>query len=154
MRNYYVGIDVGFKGAISIIHDNNVVIHDMPEKECFNEIANVLIAIPNDECIVGLERQHAFPAQGVVGIFSLGWQYGYLCALLDYLKMPYIEINPPAWYKYYGLKGKKDKTAKKRLYATARKLYPNTELTGKLGAIKDGRVDSILIANYVKLKHM
>jgi len=93
---YYIGIDIGWKGAISIIDkkENSVKIYDMPEKEKFNSILDIFIDIPSKNCIVGIEKQHPFPKQGVLSVFSLGWQYGYINSILESFKMPYVEISP------------------------------------------------------------
>lgn len=147
---YYVGIDVGLKGAIAIIEENNVILHDMPERHDFREIERILLAIPNEESRVIIESQNPFPGQGVVSVYSLGWQVGYLHALLDYFKMPYEETRSTNWMKFYGLHGKKHADGKKALYEKAKKLYPSAELLGEKGALKDGRVDALLIAHYCK----
>ncbi len=147
---YYVGIDVGLKGAIAIIEENNVILHDMPERHDFREIEKILLAIPNEESRVIIESQNPFPGQGVVSAFTLGWQVGYINALLDYLKFPYQEIRSAEWMAHYGLHGKKHFDGKKKLYEKAKRLYPVSSLKGNKGAIKDGRVDALLIAHYCK----
>lgn len=148
---FYIGIDIGWKGAISIIDREvkSVYIYDMPKKENFKDIADIFITIPGNDCRIGIEKQHPFPKQGVVSVFTLGWQYGYINSVLDSLNLPYIEITPIEWLKYYGLHGKKhDRNSLYKLYHTAKKLFPDAELKGK--CIKDGRVDSVLIANYMR----
>jgi hypothetical protein len=160
MPKYNVGIDVGMGGAIAILEKEQVPgeeriletahIYDMPEKHNFRDIEKILIAIPNDEVRVIIEAQNPFPGQGVKSVYSLGWQVGYLNALLDYLKMPYEEVRSATWMKFYGLKGKKHVDGKQALFNKAQKLYPYAELRGPKGALKDGRVDALLIAHYCK----
>jgi len=155
MKRYFCGVDVGLKGAVAIIdsESDTALTYDMPDKENFRELERIFTAIPNNECIIGIEKQNPFPGQGVVSVYSLGWQVGYFNALLDYLKIPYEEIRSQVWMAYFGLQGKKHIDGKKKLYSVAKRLYPKVGFQGPKGALKDGRVDSVLLAHYVKLKH-
>ena len=150
MKRIFVGVDVGLKGALCFIDGNETHVFDMPKREEFTQIANLFEAIPNDVSIVGIEAQNPFPGQGVISVYSLGWQVGYLDALLDYLKIPYQEVRAAKWMGFFGLQGKKKEGGKEKLYTTAKRLYPHVNFCGPKGALKDGRVDATLLAHYMK----
>lgn len=101
--------------------------------------------------LIVMERQHAFPGQGVSSVFSLGDSSGVVrgvCAALG-LALEYVE--PSVWKKYYGLWGKgKTKDAKELARSKAINLYPMAPLSRKKD---EGLAESLLIARWYALTH-
>lgn len=99
---------------------------------------------------VFVEKQQAFPKQGVVSTFRLGYGQGIFEGLLSALKIPYQLISPREWQKYWRIYGK-GKETKNKAYLVASKLYRDLELKTKRGKIKDGICDALLIAEYGRI---
>ena len=144
------GIDVGLNGAIAFLSKDKQIAYRMPLLgkdlnihrfvELLNEYKPELVII---------EHQQAFPKQGVVGVFRLGYHYGALSSAIIVAGYPIQTVRPKLW-KDRVLKGtKKDKAA--AIKYVMRK-YPNLELVGyekrRKKEIPDGVADAICIAEY------
>ena len=94
--------------------------------------------------IVFIEKQQAFPKQGVVSTFNLGIHYGTLLGILKTLKIPYEEIAPKKWQKAMLGSGRRTRKENKKLsLEKAKSLFPYLNI-GK----HDGKSDALLIAEY------
>ena len=158
--NYFIGIDPGQKGALSIIshyhYDDNKFIHviDMPlfpSKEIntigVREFFSVIIS---RESICYIEKAQSMPRQGVTSTFNYGQGYGKLKAVLEILGISYQEISPQLWKKEFSLI-KKDK---KDSVTVAMKLFPEITFKTPKGRLLDGRAESLLIAEYCRRKNL
>ena len=94
-----------------------------------------------------IEHAQAMPGNGVTGMFNYGVGYGIILATLTIGEIEYTKIRPAKWKKYFGLI-KKPKLASVEL---AEKLFPDAELRGPRGGLKDGRAEALLIAEYGRL---
>lgn len=148
-----IGIDPGKKGAISIITEyGKYEVFDMPlypngeiDGYAIYKCLEKSFALDYDSfCFI--EKSQPMPKQGVVSVFNYGAGYGKLLAALEILKIPYQEIRPQKWKKYFSLI-KKDK---KESVSLAMKLFPDIEYTTKRGRLLDGRAEALLIAEYGK----
>ena len=91
-----------------------------------------------------LEFAQAFPGQGAVSNFSTGNGFGVYKGVLTALQIPFEIVHPKKWQKVYSIA----KKTKEQSYAIASQLFPLVNFLGKKGAIKDGRSDAILMAEY------
>ncbi len=171
--NSVVGVDPGKTGAICVFRGTQfIVVRDMPTDKSkdgktiydedaiiqFLKVERSIAKANKGELFVMLEHQHAFPRQGGVGNFSMG--YGYACWVmaLKALHVPRKIVTAAQWRKVIF-------TEKERLamiegaqsHAQARnmrkpasvkkaiKLVPRAKnfLTRKMD---DGRAEAILIA--------
>lgn len=154
----FIGIDPGKKGAISVLTNEmskiDVPIWDMP---CLpnGEIDTLMIysylaVFDKYSTFVVLEKAQAMPKQGVKSIFTYAQGYGKIKGLLEFLSFSYEEVRPLKWKKEFSLgKDKKDSVT------TAIKLFPDikSQFYGKRGGIKDGRAESLLMAEYARRKY-
>lgn len=135
-----LGIDIGKNGGLAILNEDSSIdsIFSMP-KEPY-DLATLIINCKVCSLIAVFEKQQAFPKQGVVSTFTLGYEYGLLKGLLIAYKIPHLEIRPQEWKKHFGLL-RKDKKAS---IEVAKGLYPDwaEKITN------DGIADAILIARY------
>lgn len=161
------GIDCGLYGAISFIREGSASVLDVPSlslmtgksvKKNYDEsgIREIFMSEMGPKgLIVFLEQQQAFPGQGGVSNFSCGRGYGFYRGLLVGLGISFQEVHPKRWQAMF-FKGKipqsKGAERKKHIkaisYQVASQLYPDLEFKGPNGGIKDGRSDSILLAEY------
>ena len=153
--NYYIGIDPGKKGCLTILNKetNECVFFDWPVDDdiatYFDKIGDYIeneVSFSNihSACI---ERVAAMPKQGVSAMFSFGKNYGMWLSFLSIYHVPFKTVLPQAWQK--GLVSKADgKDTKSQTMLVAKRLFPNAELHGPKGGALTGRADSLLIAYY------
>lgn len=151
---YFIGIDPGSKGAVTVLDEksNVILLEDIPflksEKEMdiptFSDMINDYI-LEEHHCI--LEKCQYTPAIRGSGAFTFGKTIGYTeCALL-LLKVSHELVRPQLWKKEFSLIGK-DKTGS---IEVAKRLFPS--VATKLIKTKDGRAESLLIAEYCRRKN-
>jgi len=158
-----VGIDPGLSGAVTIINNGIVTIFDTPTmainktgktkagnnktKKIFleDEMAAILKAHALDDMHVFMEKVHAMPKQGGVSNWTMGEGFGIWRGIFAALGLKRTFITPQEWKKAMGLpKG----AEKKESCYRAKQLFPDADLFGPQGGAKDGRGDSLLIAEY------
>ena len=149
----YVGIDPGLTGAVAVIYGEGVVrLFDCPTlkvgKRNQPDVARMADLI-RDVCfgsvvLVGIERVHSMPGQGVASVFTFGFGAGVWHGILAALHLPYELVTPQAWKKVMmdGMPKEKDASRQR-----AQALFPDAELH----LVKHhGRADALLIAEYVR----
>jgi crossover junction endodeoxyribonuclease RuvC len=149
----HIGIDPGLSGAIAVLTDDSLQIHDMPvmtvdrngkakRQVSANELAELLNLYAGKDCHVYCERVSAMAGQGVTSVFSFGRSFGMIEGILAALKMPVTFVAPAAWTRAIGRSPGKDASR-----ARAMELFPNYEYFFK--RVKDdGRADAALIAHW------
>lgn len=145
-----IGIDPGARsGAIAFLSDESDVHTDwLPylrdgKKTLLqtNVLRQMINTYAPDDRIAVIEHQHAFPQQGGVTNFTIGYGYGSIMAALQMMDIPIELVSSTVWKKAVGLI-KADKDAS-RLAAT--RLHPTSYFPLK----KDhNRADALLIAHW------
>ena len=166
----FIGIDIGFTGAIACMNDNEVLwIEDMPllvrtamngkdTKEIDSEGLRRIIAQCNPEdnrVHICVEEVHAMPksmrgrTQGVVSAFSFGVSKGKTLGVIETIGIPYTRVAPQTWKAHTMKDMGKDKSSS---VVRALQLYPECRhlLIGRRGGMLDGRGDALLMAHYMK----
>lgn len=145
---HWIGIDPGANGAMCILYeDNTAEFFDFKKvgiKGYRNDVLNT------ETVMVGLEKVHAMPGQGVKSMFSFGQRLGELEGMLATLDVGYVMPRPIEWQKACGIPAK---SGKKGIHEVMSKTYPNAPLTGPKGGIMDGRCDALGIAHYLRGKY-
>lgn len=149
----HIGIDPGLSGAIAVLTDDTLQIHDMPvmtvdrngkakRQVSANELAELLNLYAGKDCHVYVERVSAMAGQGVTSVFSFGRSFGMIEGILAALKMPVTFVAPATWTRAIGRSPGKDASRSR-----AMELFPNYEYFFK--RVKDdGRADAALIAHW------
>jgi len=151
----YCGIDVGKNGAIAFLYPNGkAVAIRMPVlgKEIdLHHIESLLVS--EAPKLIVIEKQQAFPGQGVVSMFNLGVQYGSLKGLVKGLGFSFLTPSPKLWKKEILEGTAKDKAAAIR-YVMQK--YPDLVMYGyerrRKKEIPDGVADAVCLAEYGKLR--
>ena len=151
MNNIYIGIDPGsVSGCISLIYVNNHIIKEIKNieiakyttKEWYDELN---LSIGDAENVYAtLEKVHGMPGMGVKSISAFMKNVGHLEMALLALNIPFKEVTPQAWMKYYNLKKNKDESKpdwKRRLREYLQRIFPELKITNNIA-------DAILIAYY------
>lgn len=157
MRDFYIGIDPGQKGAISIINNDCKIdfcfemLLSKNKKELDSKaIIQKLCYLKNENCFIVLEKSQAMPKQGVVSTFNYGKGYGKLLAIIEILDLPFVEISPRKWKKEFNLIGKN----KNDSIVMAEKLFKGIDFKTSRGRLKDGLAESLLMAEYGRRRNL
>jgi len=140
---WIVGIDPGQKGGVALLNPETreVEVYDMP---LLPELCDILSS--KEIAMVFIEKQQAFPKQGIASTAKLMKHYGELLGVLTALKLPFEEVPPKRWQEaIHGAKHKKKprKEKKKASILKARQMFPGAEI-GR----KDGRAEALLLAEW------
>lgn len=153
-----LGIDPGLTGAIAVINpDGNIELHDCPiltigKKHKYNPVAMATLLRQYQESqqvlLVGIEKVHSMPGQGVASTFCFGEGFGMWLGILAALGIRHELITPQAWKKSLMDGQVKDKDASRLV---ALRLFP--EAGSQLQLKKHhGRADALLIAEFLRRK--
>lgn len=150
MVNVWIGIDPGLTGGIAVLGDLGLFfVKPMPTvkvsskgfvKNALNatEAARILRPFAGPDTVALVERVNAFPGQGVASMFSLGWSYGGILAVLATLGIPTLVVEAKDWKAHFKLT--KDKELARAL---AVRLFPTVSLPNKGD---HGQAEALLIA--------
>ena len=151
----WCGVDPGQTGALAAIIKNGKKI--FAEVWDYQDIEDGLYVIEynikegaNAKCL--LEKQQAFPGQGVVSMFKLGENYGKWQGWLDRMAMAYEIITPVQWRKAIFDSMPKQADKKAMSLDMARRLFP--KMRSELSRKKDhGRAEALLLAELCRRKN-
>jgi crossover junction endodeoxyribonuclease RuvC len=162
----FVGVDPGLNGGIAIINQKGIATaRVMPtvaikrggkNRHTYDhaELARLFKEIGEADCYVCVEEQQAFPGQGVVSMYSIGYGYGMLIQCLHDFNIRFETVKAKEWQKMFGILGKKGDT-KTQAARVCKKLYPKVNLYSSIRATKphSGKADAILICTYGKKEY-
>lgn len=143
-----VGIDPGKDGGIAVIN-NTDIIHTtkLPEGyERIQVIKDIIYKCTGERIVFVIEKVGAMPGQGVTSMFTFGYGYGHLMAILETLQQRIEVIMPAKWKKHFGIPGKKSDIAESKkatITAVGRRYPKSTNLK-----YHSGIFDAILLARY------
>ncbi len=150
------GIDPGKDGAIVVL-DGKRIIHSSKtpvirvgkgSKREYDPQAMGELLSSFEFDLVLIEKQQAFPGQGVSSTFATGYGYGLWIGLLSKSSIPYEEVRPAAWAKKM-LAGTSGKGKGAHILA-AKRVFPGINLrkSDRARTDDDGIADAALIAMY------
>lgn len=150
-----IGIDPGLGGAIGVLSPNGIWVHDCPTvstggKLRYNPAAMAMLLQSYQRLytrlLVGLEKVHSMPGQGVTSSFGFGEGYGIWQGILASQCIPHQLITPQSWKRSMMAGQSKDQDASRLV---ALRLFP--EVGDRLQLKKDhGRADALLIAEHLR----
>lgn len=165
---YYIGIDPGVKGCISIVDETGKFIESFfLLKNAKNvdtvEISNTLLNLSKyeDNCHVIIENIHAIFGSSAKGTFNFGFIAGLIEGVIATIGLPYTKVNPKIWQKemFRGVNviTKPSTTGKiqvidtkKMSFLASHRIFPTVDLrrTSKCKNEDDNFSDSLLMAEY------
>ena len=146
-NNTYIGVDIGINGGIAFICNDMLYTFKITNdtKYLAHRLSNIMRMFNNDKVICYIEKQQAFPKQGVCSVFKLGYGYGIVTGTIEALGIPTVHIRPRQWMSHYTLpKDKKDR--KNTLKIMAQDLYPSHKVVL-------WNSDAIMLAHYAMNTH-
>lgn len=149
------GIDTGISGGIAFYkHGELFKAYDMPVMAAKHKKGNqvdskalydLLSEFKPD--LVTIERVWQLPKQSAQSGFSFGGSFQAVISCVEILGLNHEYITPQQWINHFSLRGKKKGVGFKSTHIVPL-LYPDVEVKGPRGGIKDGRCDAVLIALY------
>jgi len=142
----YLGIDPGsVSGCIGIITEESflttIEFSKHTTKEWLNELRDFSL---DHDCFAVLEKVNGMPGMNVVAVSAFMRNVGNIEMALIALDIPFIEVTPQTWMKYYNLKRAKDESKpdwKRRLREHLQRIMPDFKVT-------NDTADAMLLANY------
>lgn len=156
----HLGIDPGLDGAVAAISPNGALVSLVPTfkgkgSRRIYDVRNMAELIMNigyearpEKRFVILEKQQAFPGQGLSSTFSIGRGFGLWEGILVGLRLPYVVVAPRKWQKEI-CPGKKGESKIKAIEFASR-LFPGTPLrvSAKSKKPHTGFADALCLAEY------
>ena len=132
-----IGVDPGASGGVAIVGE------DCEAWNCPPTVADkvTLLRQIGTGAKAIIEAVHSFPGQGVASTFKFGKGFGEWLGILAALNIPYQEISPQRWIKYFGTMPKDKTKRKNHLKHLAQQRFPEVKVTLKTA-------DAILLAVY------
>ena len=137
MTPYVLGIDPGISGGVAVLNLHGAVIKTIP----FSKVETILPFLLLNQKQINrsyIEQVHAFPKQGVCGVFTFGQNYGWWLGTLGALQFPVVKVYPLKWQTALRCRTGGNKNISK---AAAQKLFPHIKVTHQIA-------DCLLIAEY------
>lgn len=163
---YFIGVDPGKNGGIAVLQEDGKTHTLIPIPDTERDIWQAIDDLPHGQVLI--ELVHSMPArigpkcnvckqprtvvQGVVGVFSFGRSYGFLRACLTAAELPFTEIPPHVWQKFFSIPSKrkfglKYEEHKRVIKQKAQQLFPTDYITLKT-------CDALLIAELARRKYL
>lgn len=141
----YIGIDPGKNGGIGFIYNDIAYCRKCPTtvSDMTEEIKVVMEMAPDIQKFAIIEDVHSMPGQGVRSVFTFGKGYGQWIGILSALSIPYTQVSPQKWMKFYTPLPKDKKERKNKLKHLAQQRFPELNITL-------ATADAMLLANYLK----
>lgn len=144
-----IAIDPGKNGAVVIAPVDGEIIVLEKEKSSWEVIARELQKHPRAKIII--ERQQSSPQQGVTSAFTTGEGYGTYRGMFMMMDAPVVVVRAKEWMKYLGIPGGMELKARKELIAEkVSPRFPNINLRGPRGGLRDGVSDALGILYWAK----
>jgi len=144
-----IGIDPGLSGAIAVVCDDYIGLHDMPlmacpwspKKKMVDGLKLMDILRTQLGAKVTIEIVHSMPKQGVASTFTFGQSFGVVVGIVQAMGFKLNMVTPQKWKGKCGLIGM-DKDASRQM---ALRMYPDMAEQLKFKKHHD-RADALFIA--------
>ena len=157
-----IGVDLGFKGAITAIDKQGklIGIMDMPivtvtkgkKKKTALDVDGIIdlfTRMITPDAYIVIEKTHAISSHmsNPQANWNLGFSQGIFEGLIRNKGIRYEYVDPRKWQNHFGINGKRGDT-KVQAYEVSKQIFKNAVLTTKRGRILDGICDALLIAEW------
>jgi len=144
MNKYFIGIDVGISGAITILDENKTILEIIKTPNTIKDFSDYIDKY-KENSIAMIEAIHSFPGNYHAAAFSFGEINGITKTIIQLKEIPSYFVSPQKWMNWYQMRKDKMETDtqwKDRLLIKSQQLFPKYKIY-KYAA------DSVLIANYL-----
>lgn len=153
----YLGIDPGASGAICLlVPHKSIIFIDAPYD--ISQLHQSLLSLQEEYALapVMVEQVRSLFGMSAKSNFSFGFNVGEIQTVIKCARLGMDLVLPKEWQKLAGIKfPKKATTAQKKKITAERaiELYPDAEIYGPQGGLKDGRSDALMLSYYCMLKY-
>ena len=143
-NKYYIGIDIGLSGAITILDKEKKIIEIIKTPTSIKDFAD-WIDNYKENSICMIEQVHSWPGNYHMASFSFGEINGITKTIIQLKNIPHYFVSPQKWMGWYNMKKEKDESENKwkdRLLIKSQQLFPENKIYKYMA-------DSVLIANYL-----
>ena len=158
----YAAIDVGIKGGIAVLSDDNLELYPIPkikQKVDYRALVSLLEGVLKD-CFVVIEDVHSIFGSSAKSNFNFGFIKGFKVASIVAAGCPYELVPPKTWQKEIWTNADMVKKANNRTdtkatsLMAAKRLFPAETFlaTERSKKPSDGLVDAALMAEYCRRK--
>lgn len=138
-----IGIDPGKTGGVALLDGDEVLLWPMPPTTA--ELVLLLEELRPRASWAVVERQQAWPGQGVVSTFRLGEQFGAIIGVLAAQRWHVADVPPATWKRALGLH--RVDHPKDRARELAMQLYPAAAERLRLRSAH-GLAEALLLAHW------
>lgn len=163
----YIGVDPGTQGALCHLDavDGSTEFFDTPnDKKGITPLAVALWLRQQRPTVrvIGLEDVHSIFGANAKSNFQFGRNVGLIEAVLKCSGMDITWAQPKAWQKGCGITfvypegstpAQRLRIRKQTVAERCLDLYPEAQIHGPKGGLKDGRADALMIAHYMSITH-
>jgi len=164
----FIGVDPGTQGAICLlstgVQQTIKFINTPQSKELSASVKRIFKWLPCSDHInrIAIEAVHSMGGMSAKSNFQFGRNLGFVEIIFSYWFTNTEYITPKIWQKGCGIVFtypanataiEKKKIRKVTIAARVLELYPDAEIYGSRGGLKDGRADALMIAHYLALTH-
>lgn len=112
------------------------------------KLFDILSQYTSSQCRCALEFVSSHSGQGVKSTFSFGESFGCIKGVLESIGIDYNLLSPMCWQGNFALTGGDKSFHKERIMNKCKEYFPDINYYGKMGGVKYGRSDALLIAKY------
>ena len=143
------GIDPGAHGAMCVLDSNDPAYAEVFDLHNTTPYEAADWLFKQQVNIVFIEDVHSLHGMSAKSNFNFGYAVGLVNTISNIVlrgSHP-ILVQPKAWQQAVGVT-EKGKFIKQQVSELAQEKFPNLNLKGKMGALKDGRSDATMLAYY------
>lgn len=155
---HFIGVDPGISGAFACIDEAGHIkwVHDMPTRADHPatggyDVAGIKERV-GESGKYGVEWPQTRPGEGAQRSRNFGLGLGYIEMALVCHHRDWERIDPQKWKNRLGLGAKQNDFGLREHLAAFDLAFPDSRswITGPRGGIKDGRMEALLIAEYLR----
>lgn len=158
---YYIGLDPGSCGALTILHGESIESFAFEDYDISDIVYELRELNSHNSVYAVVEDVHAVFGSSAKGTFEFGFNKGWIVGMLTALNIPYSMIPPKKWQSAVWercdkvMDGKKVKT-KETSINCAKRIFPGVDLrrSPKCKKPHDGICDSLLMAEYARRNNL
>lgn len=162
----FVGIDPGLTGGIAALDEKGVplfvgafsptkVENEFDMHKLCDILTDLRCEVPHsNRMLIGLEKVHAMPKQGVSSTFKFGSTFGKIQGILAAKHLPFELVRPQEWMNSM-LAGEAKDLGKVRAKNVSHRLFPDVDFraSARSTTVHSGMADAILIAEFMRRKY-
>jgi len=129
---YSLGLDLGSNGGVVVLGESSEVIEVFKTPETVTDWIEKLSKYADKNCMCITEKCHSRPTNGAKANFTFGRTVGITLTLVEVCSIPFHEVTPQQWMKYFMMKKEKTESLtewKNRLKNKAQQLFPKEKVT-------------------------